>query len=40
MKAVVYDTYGTPDVLRIEEVKIPKQARVKPDNLVVRFRSI
>ena len=27
MKAVVYDTYGTPDVLRIEEVNIPKPGR-------------
>jgi len=24
MKAVVYDTYGTPDVLRMEEVEIPQ----------------
>jgi NADPH:quinone reductase-like Zn-dependent oxidoreductase len=36
MKAVVYDRYGPPEVLRIEEVERPEPA---PDEVLVRVRA-
>ena len=36
MKAVVYDRYGPPDVLRIEEVARPAPG---DDELLVRVRA-
>ena len=36
MKAVVYDTYGTPDVLRIEEIERPLP---KEDEVLIRVRA-
>jgi NADPH:quinone reductase-like Zn-dependent oxidoreductase len=36
MRAVVYDRYGPPDVLRIEDVPKPVQA---PDEILVRIRA-
>ena len=36
MRAVVRDSYGTPDVLRIEDVPVPT---VAPDAVLVRVRA-
>ena len=36
MKAVVYDRYGPPDVLRLEEVERPAP---RDDELLVRVRA-
>jgi len=29
MQAIVYTKYGTPDVLKLEEVKTPSQGKIK-----------
>ena len=36
MKAIVYSSYGSPDVLRLQEVERPA---AKPDQVLIRVRA-